>query len=71
MQYKNLSIDYFQSGLDDNLNSLIEIERVKNGQKGNKRDELHLDLINVQYKPKHFLFQLKFLLLVSRAKFFS
>lgn len=33
-QYKNLSVDYFQSGIDDNLNSIIEIERHKNGQKG-------------------------------------
>lgn len=33
-QFKNLSVDYFQSGIDDTLNSIIESERHKNGQKG-------------------------------------
>lgn len=32
-QYKNISIDYFQSGLDESLNSIIERERLKVGQR--------------------------------------
>lgn len=31
--FKNISIEYFQSGLDENLNSVIETERLKLGQK--------------------------------------
>lgn len=30
-----MSYEFFQSGLDENLNSIIEQERYKNGLKGN------------------------------------
>lgn len=29
-----MSLDFFQSGLDENLNSVIEQEKYKNGVKG-------------------------------------
>lgn len=45
-EFKQVGVEYFQSGLDDKLNSQIEHERFRTGKKGINKKSINLSIFN-------------------------